>query len=244
MRTEPELQELYLQWSRSPNNPELNRQLAQQLQPWVDHAILAAGGSPSDRALRAKANMMALGYLRQYDPEKSNIKNFLYAQLCGLHRVVRNDQNIIQVPERVALGRKALADAEKEFLDEYGRSPSTQELSDRLGTPMKQIQKWRSANRPIAESTLNALLDSPGYPASRLVDTYSADNAWQNYVYDSLQDRTKAVMERLYGMNGFQPQKPAEVAKALKISQAAVSQHRKKIDSLLNDDSRYELFGG
>lgn len=242
---EKELQELYPRWYDSHyRNPALNREMSQAIQPWVDQAIIAAGGDTQNTALRAKANMMALGYLKNYDPNKSNMKNFIYAQMRGLNRVIGNDKNIIQIPERVALGRQELSAAEKDLTDELGRFPSTQELADRTGIPMKQIAKLRRANVPMSESAFNAMAENQDmYAGGKMLGKDQAEEAWQEYVYDSLPDRSRAVMERIYGMHGYKPMKPADIASKLKITQAAVSQHRKKIDSLLNDDARYSLFG-
>lgn len=244
MLLEPELQETWNDWKSDWQDPARNAAMLKKIQPWVDQSIMAAGGNPSDRVLRAKANMMAIAYLRKYDPEKSNMKNYLYGQLRGLHRVVGADQNIIQIPERAALGRKAIMEAEKELTDELGRFPSAAEIADRTGISLKNIQKWNTYGGALYESSL-ANPDNQGdvYAGGHIVGEDKAETAWQNYVYDTLPDRQKAVMERMFGMNGQPVMSPAEIAKSLNISQAAVSQHKKKIFDLLNDDSRYDLFG-
>ena len=244
MLLEEDLREPYQTWKADWNLPENNRMILAKIQPWVDQALVAAGGNPANRTQRAKANMLAIAYLRQYKPEMSSMKNFLYGQLRGLHRVIGNDQNVIQVPERVVLGRKAIAEAEKELMDELGRYPSVSEIADRTGIPVKTIQKWNAAGVPGYESVINSNTDGGGtYAAGNAVGQDKAADAWQEYVYDSLPDRQRAVMECLYGMRGQTPLSPGETAKKLKISQAAVSQHKKKIDSMLNDDTRYFVFG-
>lgn len=243
MRTEPELQDTYLQWRQNMNDPKQNALMLAKIQPWVDHAVLAAGGNVQNPAMRAKANMMAVWYLRQYDPNRSSIKNFLYAQLRGLNRVYGNDQNIIQIPERVVLGRKAISEAGKELLDELGRAPSTEEIADRTGIPVRTIQKWQTASVPLTEGGMNTLTENSNYLQGKNLGRDQSEEAWQNYVYDALPDRSRAVMERLYGMYGRKPMTPAQISRDLKITQAAVSQHRKKIDTALNDDSRYTFFG-
>lgn len=245
MMLEPELQDVYVQWKSDWNSPENNAALLKKIQPWIDHAILAAGGSPSNQVLRAKANMMAMAYMRKYDPEASNVKNYLYGQMRGLHRVVGAEQNIIQIPERMALGQKAIAEAEKELTDELGRFPSMMEIADRTGIPLKNIQKWTSFGGPIYESSINnSDTGNSMYLHGNILGEDKAEAAWQEYVYDSLPDRQKAVMERMLGMHGQPVMTPSEIAQSLKISQAAVSQHKKKIYDQLNDDSRYDLFGG
>ncbi|MDO4568779.1 MAG: hypothetical protein Q4D38_00165 [Planctomycetia bacterium] len=235
---EPELQEVYQQWKMYPG-PETNAMLAAKLSPWISQSVVAAGGDPNNKALLAKARMMAIASLNRYNPEQSNMKNFLYAQLRGLHRVVGNDSNIIQMPERMVLGRKTIDEAEKELLEALGRYPSSSELADKTGFSIKQIEKWRHVNLPTNAG--GDIADMPGM--QRTSNQTKADEAWMEYVYDSMPDRRKAVMERLYGMHGYDPQKAVEVAKQLKISPVSVSQHKKEIDKLLYDDSQYSLFG-
>lgn len=239
----PSINDVYTAWSQDKYNPERNTELIHEIQPWVDHAIIAAGGNPQNKTLRAKANMMAIAYMHRYDPKTSNIKNYLYGQLMGLNRVIGNDRNIIQVPERVVIGRKAISDAENELLDELGRAPSTQEIANHTGIPVKTITKWRKAAVPITEGMLDTAMENQNYAQGSIIGQDKAEDAWEEYVYDSLPARTQAIMERLYGMHGIRRKSATEVAKELKISNAAVSQHKKRIDAMLNDDSRYNLFG-
>ena len=102
-------------------------------------------------------------------------------------------------------------------------------------------------NLPIAEGTINAAAEDSETGvktvSSSIVGENRGESAWNEFVYDSLSDRQRSVMERLYGMHGYKPQSPEQVSKALKISRAAVSQHKKAIDQELNSDSRYTLFG-
>lgn len=240
---EPDLASVYDTWKKSGMNPNSNAELLRAIQPWVDQSILAAGGNPNNHALRAKANMMAIAYMRNYDPYKSTIKNFLYGQMQGLQRVV-GDEQIIRIPERAALQRQAVEEAEKELYDKLGRYPSDKEIADKIGMSLRILKNIRSMNVPMSESGLNATMESDdNYLASKIPGQNTGDQAWQEYVYDSLPPRSQAVMERMYGMHGRKPEKADAIAKSLKISRAAVSQHKKKIDSLLDSDERYSLLG-
>lgn len=241
---EPDLAPIYDAWRMNGVNPKSNSELLKAIQPWVDQSILAAGGDPNNRALKAKANMMAIAYMRNYDPYKSNIKNFLYGQMQGLKRVV-GDEQIIRIPERAALQRQAVEEAEKELYDKLGRYPSDKEIADKIGMSLRILKNVRSMNVPMSESGMNAALESDdNYIASSIPGQNTGEKAWEEYVYDSLPARSQAVMERMYGMHGRKPEKAEAIAKSLKISRAAVSQHKKKIDSLLDSDDRYSILGG
>ena len=236
----------YTNWRNKPT-PETAKELVDSVQNYITHAIAAAGGDASNPVLRAKANMMALQCLPRFNPEKSTLQNFLYANLRGLHRVIGSDNNIIQIPESVVLGRKLINEAEVELTDRLGRTPSTYEIADYTGLPIKRITKLLSVNLPIAEGTVNAneTAEEGGIKTlgSQIVGDNRGQRAWDEYVYDSLSDRQRVIMERLYGMHGHKPQNPEQISKDLKISRAAISQHKKAIDNMLNSDDRYILFG-
>lgn len=245
MQNDDEL-ELFNKWKENPS-PATSQALINGLQKYIIHAIAAAGGDTSNPVIRAKANMMALQCMPRYNPKTSTLQNFLYSQLRGLHRVLGTENNIIQMPESVVLGRKLINEADKELTDSLGRAPSAYEIADYTGMPVKRIKKLLEVNLPIAEGTVDAAaeegLEGTRTVSSSIIGENKSQDAWNEYVYDALSDRQRSVMERLYGMHGYKPQTPEQISKALKISRAAVSQHKKAIDKELNSDSRYTLFG-
>jgi len=211
--------------------------------PVIKQAIQAGGGDPSNPVLLAKGRMMAMQSLKRYDPYSAKLNNFLHSQLLGLQRAMGTANNIIQVPEGVVLDRKKIDKAEQELLDQLGRYPSTTELADYTGLSMKRIAKLRQANVPMASSQMKSPEGEQFSPGAHILGDTAREDAWQEYVYDSIDDRKKAIMERLYGMHGLPQQTPAEIAKALGISTAAISQQRKKIDDALNSELQFNLFG-
>lgn len=245
MQNDDEL-ELFTKWKEDPN-PSTAQSLINSLQKYITHAIAAAGGDASNPVIRAKANMMTMQCMSRYNPKTASLQNFIYSQLRGLHRVLGTENNIIQMPESVVLGRKLINEADRELTDSLGRAPSAYEIADYTGLPIKRIKKLLEVNLPIAEGTVNAAtedgMEGTRTMSSSIIGENKSQDAWNEYVYDSLSDRQRSVMERLYGMHGYKPQSPEQVSKALKISRAAVSQHKKAIDKELNSDSRYTLFG-
>lgn len=217
--------------------------LMHALNPIIQQSVIAAGGDPSNPVTMAKAKMMVLAGLKSYDPEKSTMKNFLYSHLRGLNRALGTANNIIQTPETVVLDKNKIARAEQELFDKLGRFPNTDEVADYTGLSVKRITKLRKADVPISEGQVQAVLGENGAPnAHRLGDT-TVDDSWMEYVYDAIDDRQKSIMENLYGMHGNAPISAQEVAKKLKITPAAVSQQRKKIDTLINSEDKKVIFG-
>lgn len=239
---EPEYLDAFGEWYRNPS-PETRAAMSHALMPIIKQAIQASGGDPHNPVLLAKGRMIAIQSLKRYDPYSAKLGNFMYSQLLGLQRAMGTANNIIQVPEGVVLDRKKLDTAEKELLDQLGRYPSTTELADYTGLSLKRIEKIRKANVPLTMSQFKSPEGESYNPSARILGDTSRQDAWQEYVYDSVDDRKRAIMERLYGMHGLPQQTPTEIAKELGISTAAVSQQRKKIDEALNSELQFSIFG-
>jgi len=216
--------------------------LIHALKTIIQQSVIAAGGDPNNPVTMAKANMMVLAGLKSYDPEKSTLKNFLYSHLRGLHRALGNANNIIQTPETVVLDKNKIAAAEQELFDRLGRFPNTDEVADYTGLSVKRIAKLRAADLPISEGQVNSVLGEQSSIAARRLGDTTRDDSWLEYVYDSVDNRQKAIMENLYGMHGKDALPANEVAKKLRITPAAVSQQRKKIDSIINSEDKDLIF--
>ena len=242
MMLEPEYLEPYNAW-KTNSTPETRAALSQVMMPAIKHMVSATGGDPEDPIMLSKARMVAMLSLKNYNPEKAKLNNYLYSHLMGLNRVVGRANNIIQIPEAAVLDKKKIDTAEAELVDKLGRYPSTTEIADYTGLSVKRITKLRETALPIASSQLVSDTGEQFNPSAKIIGDTSQQDAWQEYVYDSLDDRKRSIMERLYGMHGFKQQTPKEVANALKISTAAISQQRKKIDEALNSDYQFNLFG-
>ena len=239
---EPEYQDVFDAWYRQPS-AETRAAMSKVLLPTIKQAIQAGGGDPTNPVLLAKGRMVAMQSLKRYDPYSAKLGNFMTSQLMGLNRAIGTANNIIQIPEAVVLDKKKLANAEEELLDQLGRFPSTTELADYTGLSVKRIAKLRQANVPMASSQFRSSEGETYAPSAHILGDTSRQDAWQEYVYDSMDDRKKAIMERLYGMHGLPQQTPGEIAKTLGISTAAISQQRKKIDEALNSELQFSLFG-
>lgn len=217
--------------------------LMKVLNPIIQQSVIAAGGDPSNPVTMAKAKMMVLAGLKSYDPTKSTLKNFLYSHLRGLNRSLGAANNIIQTPETVILDRNKIARAELELFDKLGRFPNTNEVADYTGLSVKRIEKLRKADIPLTEGQVSSVLGEGNVPDSKRLGDTTKDDSWLEYVYDSVDNRQKAIMERLYGMHGNPVMAAQDIAKKLRITPAAVSQQRKKIDSFINSEDKKVIFG-
>jgi DNA-directed RNA polymerase specialized sigma subunit len=231
---EKEFEPAFTAWKASPN-PGTSSTLLSAVRPVIDSAITSYGGSSiGSPTFRSRARLSALNAFQSYDPARGTLRTHLLSQMQGLRRQSAQEQNIISIPEAVALNRKHLDEAENNLRDELGRDPSDAELADRTGMSFGRLAQLRKFNLPIAEGTTQ-VEDAEGdiyEPASQALK--QTDQAWENFVYADLGNTDRAVMDHLLGRNGRRKMTVSGIATKLGVTPGAVSQRAAKIQALLD----------
>ena len=244
MRLESDLKEPYEAWKQAPD-PATTGALLRAVDPIINTAMRtysgAAGASPT---LRSRAKTLSLEAFQNYDPARSSMRNHLLSRLQRLQRYA-GKQQVIPLPEQVALDRQHLSAAEAELEDRLARPPSDSEIADHTGLSLRRLESIRKAARPVAEGTLIRPGGEEGSgmydPATQSLAPQKSD-PWVELVYDDLGNIDKYILERGLGLHGHAPLPAGDIAKALKLSPGAVSQRMAKIQAML--DQRDELGGG
>lgn len=241
---EPDYAEVYNAWKADPS-PTQNARLLKTIHPAIEGAVNAHVGS-TNPLLLSQARRMALDAVRNYDPRRSRLKTHLFNQLQGLKRVNRQQTAILKVPERVALDRYHLENYTKELAHELGREPSDAELLNRTGFSARRLQRLRSYNPAVAEGQM--IDQETGLPtgfSGGVVDPRASDrNIWLTMVYDDLSPIDQQIMEYAFGLNGRRPRQNQEIARLLKRSPGLISQRKKAIQKLLDQEPELSPFLG
>lgn len=217
--------------------------LLRQVSPIIDTAMKSYGGVAGP-AIRGQAKMMALNAFKSYDPARGTMKTHLLSQLQGLRRVAAQSQQIISIPERVALDRGHLTETTNQLHDALGRDPSDMELAARTGLSLKRISYIRQAK---PGTNTGSILDDEGEvfdPASMIPGNTSRTDAWSDMVYYDLSDIDRTIMERTLGMRGASVMTNGELAASLGVTPGAVSQRKARIQQLLDQQYEIDPFGG
>ena len=235
-KIEPEYKDAFETWKSSPS-PDTTDRLLSTIKPVIDSGLTAFGSSSSSSpTMRSRAKSLAIDSFAQYDPAKGTLRSHVLSRLQRLRRISGQEQQVLRMPERVALQRKRLEETGLQLEDTLGRPPSDEELADNLGLSMNRLEHIRLGVRPMAESTLAANVEDPGFtPQVKNVN----QDSWVEFVHSDMAPRDQAIMERVMGLHGFKPQSVTSVAKHLKVSPAAVSQRLAVIQEQL--DKRDEL---
>lgn len=233
----PEVDDAFKAWKAS-DTPQTRSALLSHVKPIISTALHSYGGT-GNPVMQGQAKLMALKAFKTFDPNRGNLKTHLLSQLQGLQRANAQSNQIISIPERVAMDRKHLAEAENQMQDELGRPASTMELANRTGMSLKRINYVRQGHVPV---NTGSILDEEGdvySPASQIPGSTPAEEGWHEMVYHDLGDIDKVIMERTLGLHGMKPIGTGELAAQLNLSPGAISQRKMKIQRML--DERFEI---
>lgn len=220
----------YEKW-KTEDTPDTTRELLTTLTPQIDSAL--KNFSPGMEAgMRLRAQTMALSAARSYDPSKGmHLKSYVYQQLQPIQREYGKRLNVTKLPERHILERKALSQAESDFVDAKGRKPSTAELADFASIPIKRITTIRTHGTPVSESS-RIHPETGDDMTSMSVDP---QQVWSEYIYSDLDPIDQRIYEMSTGYGGVAVVPKKDIAAELKISPAAVSQRIGKIVGRLQE---------
>lgn len=232
---EPEFAPHFDAWKKA-KTPEANATMLGHIQPMIDQAITAHVGQ-ANPLLTSRARKMALDALKTYDPSRARLRTHLFNQLQGLKRVNRQQTSVIRVPERVSLDRYHLDNATQELIDKLGRDPTDDELADHAGFSVKRIKHVRGYNPAVAEGTLEAAHPEGQQVFGGTEGLGPRHSLWHEVVKMDLSPTDQYIMEAT--LKGVPNQ---VVARKLKRSPGLVSQRKKFIQGLLDQEDRMTDF--
>lgn len=235
---EPEFHEVYGMWQRN-KTPEANDAMLKALNPIIDNAVKTYGGSDRNPVIRSKAKKIVIDALPNYDPANTKLKTYVFNHLQGLKRFSMQQGQIISIPEQVQLDYVNLKKKEDELREDLGRDPSDNELADATFLSPKRIAYVRNLRMPSSEGTILQPLmnsDSGDFNDPHVVNRASKGDlsAWHSFVYDSLGDTDKVIMEHSFGLNGKKVLSNQQIAAKLGVTPAAISLRKSRIQQELD----------
>ena len=235
---EPEFHSVYGMWQRD-KTPETNDAILKAVKPIIDSAVKTYGGSAVNPTLKSRAKKIVIDSMPKYDPYNTKLKTYLFNQMQGLKRFSMQQNQIINIPEQVQLDYVSLKKKEELLREELGRDPSDTELSDSLSMSPKRLAYVRGLRMPSSEGTVlqpfrNSDSGDFNEPSVASKTNRSEMGAWHSFVYDSLGNIDKVIMEHSLGLNGKTVLSSQGIASKLGITQAAISMRKSKIQKELD----------
>lgn len=236
---EPEYAEAYEGWKNN-STPEGNSSILNTIDPIVRKGTSMFGGESP--LTRSRARKLALEGLGTYDRSRSRLQSHLINQLKGLQRISRKQQEVVRAPERVLLDKFKLNKYEQTFLDEKGRDPTDNELSNTSGFSLKRIKHVRKWQPGMTTSRLEEI--SPNFAGGSFSGDEKSQASWLEVVYDSLSPMDQKVMELSLGLHGRKPLSNSQIAASLRRTPGAISQRKKKIQAIIREEEGLSPFIG
>lgn len=225
------------------NNPAHRTTMLKAVQPIMDMAAQKYGSGNVGPLLKSRAKQLTLAALRSYDPARGPLKPHLMSQLQGLRRVNARQQQMLSVPEQVALDQQHLVQMEKELEDQLNRFPSAAELADATGMSVKRIKYVRQYAPGFAEGQLQAMnQDEEGGGFEPAVVGQDTVLRRAEFIHADASPVDQVILERLLGLHGAQKMSVSALARHLNLSPGAVSQRADRLQQQIDELSGFGIF--
>lgn len=232
--------ETYDLYRKEPSKQNLNR-VIKSLGNTINYS-LSSNNASNDPLIASKAKLITAKAIKEFDPGyKVSLPTYVSSQLQKLTRVARDLRNPIKLPERFIYESQSLKKAEDDFIDEYGREPDLNELSDASGMSIKKIADIRRKSiKQMSESQRFSGGEDDVEDNQTSIDETAAEgpdflDEAEMYVYNGLDHKEKKVFEHLTGYGSTEVLTPAEISQRFNISQSTISRLAKKFSKDIND---------
>ena len=212
-------------WSQyKAGAPGARETLLGKLEPTIEAALTNLVGG--EQKYKTKARLIALDSLDGFDPNAgANLSTYVYNRLQSLRRLSADRGNFVHVPEKSALERRQLEEIKRDIMLETGVEPSLGELADRSGMNIRKVGRLMSIFRTTSTSATRG-----EHGDSLEAKPRTATELYNDAFYDELPEMDKKIYEWSTGYRGSPMLDRSTMARKLKVSEAAISQHAKKID--------------
>jgi len=220
-------EQAYANWLKD-KTPENLSKAVEAFYPTINSEITRYSGPKT--MLRSQAKILTVKALKSFNPMSgARLNSWVVTNLKPLSRY-SNSQKDVKIPEVAARQAAAVNRAMNEFVDDYGREPTDEELADELGMTVKRVRDVRKkAVASVASSSFDEMDGDDISASAPGVVTPSKIPFAQEAIYRELDSTDRFIFDSITGLNGAQKLPAKEVAARLGISPAAVSQRAKAI---------------
>ena len=224
------MKDMVLAWQKNPS-PENTSAILEKFRPTISSAINSYAQG-MDKDLSIKAAKLTLASLKAYNPDMgTEPTTYVFHGLKRLNRLAADRNSIIHYPEQMLAEQAQVKRFMASFEDEKGREPSLGEIADKLGMSLKKIDRLLSTAAVTNDSSM--VSEDTGDNLVGAKDL--TDEDYFDYVYTSVGPVDQKIMEWTSGLHGKPKLSNNNIAARLRISPAAVSQRKNRIQNMLSE---------
>jgi hypothetical protein len=177
-------------------------------------------------ALNLQGKILATEAIKSYDPDKgAALATHVTNRLQKLSRTVYTHSRGARLPEHKAIGVTSFQVAEEALRSQFGRDPSTAELSDHLGWSQGRTRAFREAAHR-RELLTSGEFNPSSFPIADQEDPIVG------FVYHDMAPKTQRLFEHITGYGGAPVMKNPELMKKFKLTQGQLSYQKRKLTQL------------
>lgn len=211
-------------WKNTPSDANASA-LLRQVEPLIFKEVNRWAGTLAKPLLETEGRRLAMQAFHTFDPSKAALGTHVVNQLQRMSRLSYSNQNVARLPENKMLLYHSYNLAHTELSDAHGRAPTTDEISDHLGWPIKKVEEYRKA---IGR---RELLESGGLFEGSDAGLYDDDHQSHlvDFVHHGLPAQHKAIFEHLTGYGGAEVLSNQQIQKKLGLTQGQYSYAKKRL---------------
>jgi DNA-directed RNA polymerase specialized sigma subunit len=215
------------QWKAAPH-PKLMSTVLKSVQPTIDAAI-ARHPRFNAGVLGGEAKRLAIQAVKTFDPaQNASLSTHIFNHLRPLSRYTQEMSRAVSVPREAREQYGKVVRAEQDFLEQNNRPPTDWELQDQLGISRERLAKIRQVGKfEFAEGALESAPD--------VQQEDPTISLWTDYVYHSLPDRDRQIMDYRLGRIGKTVLPTVEIAQRLGIDPSYVNRRAGQIAQQILD---------
>lgn len=212
-------------WKDKPTDANASALLA-QVSPLIHREVQKWAGTLARPLLETEGKRLAMQAFSSYDPAKgAALGTHVVNQLQRMSRLSYANQNVARLPENKMLLYHAYNVAHADLSDASGRPPTIDELSDRLGWPIKKVEEYR---RSIGR---RERLESGGLFEASDAGLYGEDEQDHlvDFIHHDLAPPQRLMFEHLTGYGGAERLSNQDIQKRLGLTQGQYSYMKKQL---------------
>jgi len=188
----------------------------------VAYAARKYGGNLPSSVAKAHAKLLAQKAMKNYSPDKGNVKTYLSKRLQKLSRIAYKASTPLNIPESRLMSRAKIRDFVDEYKDSFGRHPTAEEISSATGIKHSDAKNYIHESASITnESSFDNISDR------------SAKYISEESIIASLPHDLRNIAEDIY-ING---KKEKDILSDHKIGRTSYYAKKKKINSFIQEHS-------